>query len=1029
WNWYVMPRIRIDSAYAANSAHDSETVCRIVITGWYRDTVKNINLRIENFKNNGVYHGFYIDKFYYLQGQDSLFIPQDRIKPYFVPKDPSAEFNWDSTCKMDIKIYWAGKVDTWFDRIRVENEPAHQYLTLNNHIWVDKVNSEITWAHTSLSGERPNYFYFEECQFSHFSAIKELNKQIMNVTQNANSQIIFLNYQLFKSHIPHSENVELDANTLKYYLHDQFGLKTIVMGAYPLMGFNETTLGRYSYHPNTLSSLDYNSMDILSKVKPPIEYDVWLQNNLDNGLNNRILKSMDALSKDNSDMHIFFAPQAHLCRHGTGHLLKEPSNEELELQTDLALTYNAKGIMYFAYTSFGDTNSDSYQRGIMNSIGQTPQPRHVSAYGQDKYEAIKQISLKLNKWGPYIMKFNPENTYSYIYRTERSNLIANSYFSDVYTYRPDISNVYQPSSNPENQSERYLQVGTFKNNNEQFTKYFMIINRRCSPFFSFGGETGGIRYFKVKFNPNSGELSQFNNWKIKNIYNDSTVAVIDKRKDTTYSLGWVLPGEGRLYKLLPVMVDGGTLVANEAPTPGSFVCDSTVFNNGYNITLYPSTTISFNPNGKIDMHGGNFITGNYANTQSSTSRVILRGNTCQWEGLSFEDCKVIEIGTTNFSDIYDNVSSEQYQNTAINIINCYNFAVSGCNFNLSNEASAINVLINGDGTVEWRNAYFGYNGFNFSSNSQCPINVYSPASSVIPMYICNNSLINNEESISMAMNIYGVIGGTIRNNVITNFINPIFVTSSTLDLFDNYIYSNIDSNNGVYGTAGSHINMSPNNGYYTGGSNHIITANSMCCNINVDNSFFDISTGNNLFNISSSSSSYHLFGTFPGGGDIQKADNNCFQIDTDNTQPVYEVYWEKGGSVEFEFGTSVCGDNPSQDYEVFTFSNAFNDTVYKKGSGSGGSEKEFNNTEITTENNYAKLCDSLNVNVRKRNYPVVEAQCKYILTNYPDSIRTLAAISWLYYSTVSRDSLSSRMNSLKSFYETLILNNSENEAF
>ncbi|HEY5534400.1 MAG TPA: T9SS type A sorting domain-containing protein [Ignavibacteria bacterium] len=1041
WDWYVMPRIRIDSSYAASATHDTETVCRLIIFGWYGDTVKNINLRIENFKNSGIYSGNYIDKFYYLQGQDSLFILKDKITRYFIPKNPSAELNWDSTCQMDIKIYWAGKVDTWFDRMRLENEPAHLYMTLNDQRHqelVSKVNSEIFWAHTSLSDQKPNYFYFEECQFSHFSAIKELNKQIMNVTQNANSQIIFLNYQLFKAHVPNSNSVEWDANTLKYYLHDQFGLKTIVMGAYPLMGFNETTLGRYSYHPNTLSSLDYNDMDILSIRKSPTEYDNWLQNNLDNGLNNRVLKSMDALSKDNSDMHIFFAPQAHLCRHSTAHLLKEPSNEELELQTYLALTYNAKGIMYFAYTSFGDTNSDSYQRGIMNTIGQTPQPRHVSAYGQDKYEAIKQISIKLNKWGPTLMSFNPEYTKSYIYRleSERTQFFQHPYFRNVYTLKYgsggqlncDQDN-FLPELSGECPEDTYIQIATF-NNNAPSSQYFMIINKRCAKDTIVGTDSTltGKRFVRVLFKANSSSFSGFNNWKIIDLYNDSLICTFDKRISAPLSLGKYKPGEGKLYKMIPVMVDGGTLVCDEAPTAGSFICDNAVFNDGYNITLYPSTTISFNPNGKIVMNGGNFITGSYASNQSSPPRVTLHGNGNRWEGLSLTNCGIIEIGTTNFSDIYDNVSSEQYQNTAINIINCYNFAVSGCSFNLSNEASAIDVLINGDGTVEWSNAYFGYNNFVFSSNSMCPIKVNSPASSLIPMYICNNSLINNEESISMAMSIYGVIGGTIRNNVITNFINPIFVTSSTLDLFDNYIYSNIDSNNGVYGTAGSHINMSSNIGYYTGGSNHIITANSTCCNINVDNSFFDISAGNNLFNISSSSSSYHLFGTFPEFGDKQRANNNCYQIDTANTQPVYEVYWETSDPVEFDFGTSVCGDNPSLDYDVFTFSNAFNDTVYKTGSGSGGGEKEFNNMEITTENNYAKLCDSLNVNVRKRNYPVVEAQCKYLLTNYPDSIRTLAAISWLYYSTVSRDSLSSKMNALKSFYETLILNNSENEA-
>ena len=228
WDWSVMPRIRIDSAYAAGTAHNEDTVCRIKITGWKGEVVKDIGLLVENFKQSfqGTYHGNYLDTFHFYTGQDSLFLFKNSITQYFLPPDKGYCFNWgNDTCKMDIKIYWSGKCDTWFDRVRVENEPAHQYLTKKDSILTSKINSEVDWSMQNYNGI-PNYFYYEEEQFSHFSAIKELNRQIMERSQNRNSLIIYLNYGLFKAHVPNCWETLWNANDKKVFGTDKMqGIK------------------------------------------------------------------------------------------------------------------------------------------------------------------------------------------------------------------------------------------------------------------------------------------------------------------------------------------------------------------------------------------------------------------------------------------------------------------------------------------------------------------------------------------------------------------------------------------------------------------------------------------------------------------------------------------------------------------------------------------------------------------------------------------------------------------------------------
>ncbi len=572
WDWYVMPRIRIDSVYAntPGGIHDTETVCRIKIIGWRGDEVKNFILKVINFKDktSGIYNGNYLEIFNFTLGQDSLFLSKDQITQYFLPDNNGSPFIWpDPSCLVDIKIYWSGKCDTWFDRVRVENLPAHQYLTLNDQTHqnlVSKVSSEITWSMRNYNGI-PNYFYYDECQFSHFPVIKELNKQIMTQTNNQNCLIIWLNYALFRAHMPNCWDRSLYANDLKKYLYDDFGLRTIIMGAYALEGWDYNNWGGVvSYHPTTLSTKKYSKKDgILSHGTTPTGYDNWLQTHLDNPqregtklLSMDIL--MDSLSKI-TDMRIINCPQAHLT-YSSGHMLKEPSREELELQTDLAITYNAKGIMYFGYESFHSFDSNYYQRGIINLDGS---PRCSSVYDDNKFGKIKELSEKLNKWGPHIMSFNPDYTHSYIYRyeTERGLLNSNSYFIYFAALKPgsripDCDNQeHTPDNIPQGftydcSDSTYLQIATFENPSEPNTKYFMVINRRCSPV-NTNDTIGGKRIIRAYIKSNYPAFIENKKMKIVNIENITEEYIFETQNPGYINLGFFMPGEGKLYKIIP----------------------------------------------------------------------------------------------------------------------------------------------------------------------------------------------------------------------------------------------------------------------------------------------------------------------------------------------------------------------------------------------------------------------------------------------------------------------------------------------
>ncbi len=237
YNWYVLPRIRIDSVYAADTSHFNDEVCKIVFTGWKGNVEAEFSLKVSSFRKNKStpYNGNYMESFYQNGELNLKYLTIDKSKLKNFTDTTKFVFEWKDTCKCDIKIYWTGKCNMWIDRVRIENLPAHQYLTLKENWLYAKVDAEIGWANTN--NQIPNYFYFEECQMSHFPVIKELNRQIDSVTGGKNALVIWLNYDLFKAHVPDCWNYQFDEEMLKSYIYTEYGLRNIVMGSYALEGW------------------------------------------------------------------------------------------------------------------------------------------------------------------------------------------------------------------------------------------------------------------------------------------------------------------------------------------------------------------------------------------------------------------------------------------------------------------------------------------------------------------------------------------------------------------------------------------------------------------------------------------------------------------------------------------------------------------------------------------------------------------------------------------------------------------------
>jgi hypothetical protein len=263
-----------------------------------------------------------------------------------------------------------------------------------------------------------------------------------------------------------------------------------------------------------------------------------------------------------ADIPIIGVVQAHQWMVHCGEVDREPTNEELDLTTNLPVSYGAKGLIYELYDGYAGPNGLLYWYGLTETDG--VKPRYTNVYGQPKWEKFKSIVQRLKTWGPTLMSFDNTQTNSYIYRleSERDQMYRdNSYIHALRTFKPgneqlDCSQDNLGFENPEGlifdcPDSTYLQAATFKPGSFQAnTNYFMVVNRRCSPIKE--GYPDGKRDVRILFYQDHSAFDNHQVWEIVDLFNNSTVAKFDKSIYAMQDLGDFMPGEGRLYKIVPV---------------------------------------------------------------------------------------------------------------------------------------------------------------------------------------------------------------------------------------------------------------------------------------------------------------------------------------------------------------------------------------------------------------------------------------------------------------------------------------------
>ncbi|MBI5402437.1 MAG: hypothetical protein HY959_03480 [Ignavibacteriae bacterium] len=980
-------------------------VCSIKIINCKGDEILNEIIYAENFIIPG-----YNEKFYKIN------------YPHFLELDGTALAVSPNLGSFDIQIYWYNECDMWIDYVKVENEVADKLLSNDPQ---NNFDPWIQWEADNIGGENGALrLSVDEPDYNMLPCVKYV--QDMIISQNYKISLIVNEYSYG---IDPSQNNYLDYSVYEKKL-DGANLPEVLTASYPQ---RDKMAIPYNLQPE-----DYNPDNGFLGIRTYENvYEPALQDTLDNVFIKWSEKGLKYAKLHNKNL--YFVPQVHLYKTGGIPTLREPTNEEIEAMTDIMISYGAKGIFYYCYNSWNEFDKADYCRGLTSYLNPHT-PLYNNVYGQPKWSFICTFDEKLQTWGPTLMSLPIANTNSYSYRLEeqRNQLISNSYFYGITTFKlgNDI-----PLCNEDNvppgvtydcPDERYLQVATMKNS-EPNTEYFMIVNRRCfvDPQDN-NPHKFGARSVRVFFKPNHPSFTGFNNWSIVNIENGSVVGTFNKNNYSYVNLsienddynGWFKPGEGRLYKIVPTYVSGGTLVCDENIQGVNITCNNLVTATDKNINIGFSTTINFTQNARFEFTGGTFSCGDV--NQPTHEKNIIFQSPLDWNGITLNSCNLVNINSAKFEKVKGELQNTNY---ALKLFDCFTMNINNCTFtNYQNQKSgAIESNYNSTATTE-PNIYIAGNIFDMNSSDKRALSIMSFASGNVPVRIYNNNFTSNSNS-ATAIYLSFVTGVAVCDNVITGFNKGAELIETNIDFYNNVITS-VSGNNlarSVDATVNSVVNMSSNGNYITGGRNTFDNTNNYAANIYVNNSTFLLDYGINNFNIMPNSNSLHLSGYFPGEGTdaVQYERKNCFKLNNspivEPNLPLKEVKWlANNNDVEFEFFPYECAGNSSNTDIVIDVGNYVFDTIQYSSGGTGGG---FGRTQTVSPKT---IYDSVCILMRLRNYVLAKAKCYELLNLFPDSLHSLNSISKLYQLAVTLDTSLTSANNCKTYLNTLILNHPNN---
>jgi hypothetical protein len=499
-NWLIKPKIKIPQNFPLTNPETP--VCRVIVIGEDNSVIlKDVVITGKYFGNiQNPYNGSYKEEFN-LPLDTNLTIPGNwgTSWQYKARGINNTEPDMNNA---DIQVYWYGNCDMWIDYVRVDNDVADKlfkgYYDDDNHPERQWIKNEVEQI-GNVNEPMFMKYYIELVEFNNLPCMAYVNSKLKAYSSNQIDLVQDLTNTI-SAHVPWKDRTRIEnAAFLNEHYIQKVGFTQVFAESYPMTACHDQAPDNqmYSRIPNTLPTIGGIDSKILAKAVPPAEYDSWLQDNLnykpynlengysgedpkcgelyqDRGNFRYKMKLCDSLSKL-ANIPFIFMPQAHQW-YMSGEVRREPTNEEMDMMTNVAVSYGAKGFLYFSYNSF--VKGNDYGTGIVDFYYNLRQKNY---YEQDKYKwkTIQDISKRIGeKWGSLLLKFDYANTHSVIYNfeNERNEFLSSTYFNNIITYKPGSGEPACLSQNPgftlpsgltyECNDYRYIQAATFQTSAE-----------------------------------------------------------------------------------------------------------------------------------------------------------------------------------------------------------------------------------------------------------------------------------------------------------------------------------------------------------------------------------------------------------------------------------------------------------------------------------------------------------------------------------------------------------------------------------
>ncbi|MFZ0452729.1 MAG: right-handed parallel beta-helix repeat-containing protein [Ignavibacteriaceae bacterium] len=542
---------------------------------------------------------------------------------------------------IDIRVRWYGNTTVWLNKVIIQDNAGQELFSGTDDA---AIYSSAQNFHTSYPLVK-RFYFSDEPKISSFQAYN----YVQNITRSAyggdaiNGVASGVTAQPYKN--------SFDRFLIDAHPHE------LVVDYFPVV----------SDVPNpNMTDAEAENVGIVQYNNNPSYYTQTLQAKF-TGLINTL--GTAAVSTKQHGIDLWYVPQLHgVYVQGSGGFRnrdggpqpRPPTGNEIIAMCNLGVAYGAKGIVPYPFDSektysWNNGADTAYWPGLVTeepvggllknhwtNYATYPSPtgnKSIRMGFKEKWDALASVMEYYSQISSTLSALSWQGTKSW------------DNFHTTGTWNSIVSNITTNVSG----ETTYVETGHFVNSGND---YLFVVNRRTL--------SSDQRNISVTINKTS-----YNNWKISEIGTSNTWTVSGTGTFTTS----YQPGEGKLFKMEPVVIAGGNLVYNENIPAGTNISirNTVTVNPGVTLTINSGASLQFaSGNYRLDVNGILNATGTQANpiTFDFTHPYIYGMNGIVFENSSSGSLSYCVIKNAN-TGVLRYPSSSLSSITYCTITNCY----------------------------------------------------------------------------------------------------------------------------------------------------------------------------------------------------------------------------------------------------------------------------------------------------------------------------------------------------------------------